>query len=43
MEFYENMFDAEFLDAVLGEGEIKCTVDEALRSLKVIESVYRYE
>ena len=34
--------DAEFLDAVLGRGEITCTVDEALRSLSVIESVYRY-
>ena len=35
--------DAEFLDAVLGEGEIKCTVDEPLRSLKVIENVYSYK
>lgn len=33
----------EFLDAVLGRGEITCTVKEALRSLSVIEQVYRYE
>lgn len=32
--------DAEFLNAVMGEGEIKCTVQEALRSLEVIQSVY---
>jgi len=33
--------DAEFLDAVLGKTEITCTVEEALRSLQVIEQVYR--
>ena len=33
--------DAEFLNAILGRGEITCTVAEALRSLKVIEQVYR--
>lgn len=31
--------DTEFLRAVLGEGEIICTVDEALRSLRVVEKV----
>lgn len=35
--------DAEFLDAILEKKEIVCTVDEALRSLKVIEQVYRPE
>ena len=33
--------DAEFLDAVLGKKEIVCTVEEALKSLKVIEQVYQ--
>jgi len=32
--------DAEFLLAVQGKKEITCTVDEALRSLRVIEQVY---
>lgn len=35
--------DAEFLDAILGKKEITCTVEEALRSLQVIEQVYRPE
>ena len=35
--------DAEFLNAVLGEGEISCTIDEAMRSLSVIEKVYSYD
>ena len=35
--------DAEFLNAVLGEGEISCTIDEAMRSLSVIEKVYCYD
>lgn len=33
--------DAEFLRAVQGKQEIVCTVDEALRSLRVVEQVYR--
>lgn len=33
--------DEEFLRAVLGQTEITCTVDEALRSLKIIEQVYQ--
>ena len=33
--------DAEFLNAVLGNGEISCTIEEALRSLNVIEQVYK--
>ena len=33
--------NAEFLDAVLGKGQISCTIEEALRSLHVIESVYK--
>lgn len=32
--------DAEFLDALLGKCQIRCTIEEALRSLNVIESVY---
>lgn len=35
--------DAEFLNAVVRNEEIVCTVDEALRSLRVIEQVYRPE
>ena len=33
--------DLEFLRAVAEDGEIRCTVDEALRALRVVESVYR--
>jgi len=33
--------DEEFLRAVLGETEITCTIDEALRSLKTVEQVYK--
>ena len=33
--------DAEFLTAILGQTEITCTIDEALRSLKIIEQVYQ--
>ncbi len=33
--------DAHFLRAVLGMDRISCTVDEAMRSLKVVEQVYR--
>lgn len=33
--------DLEFLRAVLGQGEITCTVDEATKSLQVIERVYQ--
>ncbi len=33
--------DNEFLEAVIGKHEITCTVDEALRSLTVVEQVYR--
>lgn len=33
--------DAEFLDAILEDKDIVCTVEEALRSLRVIEQVYR--
>lgn len=33
--------DTEFLRAVQGKQEITCTVDEALRSLRVVEQVYR--
>jgi len=32
--------DGEFLDAILGKCSIRCTVQEALRSLNVIQSVY---
>ena len=32
--------DAEFLQAILGDKSISCTVGEALKSLKVIEQVY---
>lgn len=32
--------DGEFLDAILGKCPIRCTAQEALRSLKVIQSVY---
>lgn len=31
----------EFLDAICGNGEITCTIDEALKSLRVVEQVYR--
>ena len=33
----------EFLNAVTGDGEIVCTVDEALKSLRVIEQIYDYK
>ena len=33
--------DEEFLLAVVGEKEITCTVDEALKSLSVVEKVYQ--
>lgn len=33
--------DMEFLQAVIGEKEITCTVDEALKSLRVIEEIYQ--
>ena len=33
--------DREFLLAVLGEGEITCTVDEACKSLGVVEKIYQ--
>ena len=33
--------DEEFLQAVLGRTEITCTIDEALRSLQVVEQVYK--
>jgi predicted dehydrogenase len=32
--------DEEFLRAVMGECEVTCTVDEALKSLAVVESIY---
>ena len=35
--------DTEFLRAVQGRQEIICTVDEALRSLRVVEQVYRLD
>lgn len=31
----------EFLNAITHDGEITCTIDEAVKSLKVIESVYK--
>jgi predicted dehydrogenase len=33
--------DSEFLNAIMTNGQIACTVDEALKSLSVIEQVYR--
>jgi hypothetical protein len=33
--------DREFLLAVVGEGEITCTVDEACKSLGVVEQIYQ--
>lgn len=33
--------DREFLLAVIGEGEITCTLDEALKSLSAVEQVYK--
>lgn len=33
--------DAEFLHAVLGETEITCTIEEALKSLRAVESIYK--
>lgn len=33
--------DTEFLKAVVGECEITCTIDEALKSLRAVEAVYR--
>ncbi len=35
--------DSEFLNAVLGKQEITCTIREALRSLQVVERVYKPE
>ena len=33
--------DEDFLLSVIGERELSCTVDEALRSLRAVESVYQ--
>lgn len=33
--------DVQFLDALIGNTRITCTIDEALKSLSVIEQVYR--
>ena len=33
--------DREFLNSVVSGREIKCTVDEALKSLKAIEVIYK--
>jgi len=33
--------DSEFLNAIMANGQIACTVDEALKSLSVIEQIYR--
>lgn len=33
--------DIEFLNAIIGDGKIVCTMDEALKSLSVIEQVYK--
>jgi len=35
--------DTEFLNAIIGNGQIVCTIDEALKSLSVIEQVYKPE
>lgn len=37
--FYDE--DREFLDVVISDGRIKCTVDEALKSLMAIERIYK--
>ena len=33
-------YHEEFLLAIMGEREITCTVDEALKSLRAAESIY---